>query len=124
MNSVGASAKGSGGLSSPPGRSGGPNASSSSCFSSGSPAPCWRFSSKCSRMASSKIPMVKILRGNLKPMRLSLRVRGHWDDRPTRARGAIAQLAERLDRTTSVSDLTAPAPLSKKAPLCRGFSLP
>lgn len=32
-------------------------------------------------------------------MRLSLRLRGLWDEPPSHARGAIAQLAERLDRT-------------------------
>ena len=52
-NSVGASANGS--CSS--GRAGGPNASSSSFFSSASSAPWARFSSRCSRIASSRMLM-------------------------------------------------------------------
>jgi hypothetical protein len=38
-------------------------------------------------------------------MRLSLRLRGNGSNFPATLRGAIAQLAERLDRTTSICDL-------------------
>ena len=52
-NSVGASAKGSGSS----GRCGGPKASSSSLLTSASSAPWARFSSRCSRIASSRMLM-------------------------------------------------------------------
>lgn len=47
-------------------------------------------------------------------MRLSLRLRGHWDDPPTPARGAIAQLAERLDRTQEVGGSNPPSSIFER----------
>ena len=52
--------------------------------------------------------------GNLKPMRLSFALRGRWDDPPTHALGAIAQLAERLDRTQKVGGSNPPSSISRR----------
>ncbi len=51
--------------------------------------------------------------GNLKPMRLSFALRGRWDDPPTHALGAIAQLAERLDRTQEVGGSNPPSSIRR-----------
>src|SRR3954471_12781969 len=59
-------------------------------------------------MASSRMPMAESQSGNLKPMRLSFALRGRWDDPPSPAFGAIAQLAERLDRTQEVGGSNPP----------------
>lgn len=42
-------------------------------------------------------------------MRLSFALRGRWDEPPTHALGAIAQLAERLDRTQEVGGSNPPS---------------
>jgi hypothetical protein len=60
--------------------------------------------------------------GNLKTMRLSLRLRGLWDEPPSHARGAIAQLAERLDRTQEVAGSN-PASSMLRSPRTAGASV-
>ena len=52
-------------------------------------------------------------------MRLSLLLRRLWDDPPSHARGAIAQLEERLDRTQEVAG-SSPASSMSRSPCTSG----
>ena len=54
-------------------------------------------------------------------MRLSFALRGRWDEPPTHALGAIAQLAERLDRTQEVGGSNPPSSIYEE-PALRGAS--
>ena len=60
--------------------------------------------------------------GNLKPMRLSFALRGRWDEPPSHALGAIAQLAERLDRTQEVGGSNPPSSIFRKSLHVGGFA--
>src|ERR1019366_1914944 len=86
----------------------GANASCSSRATSAGSAPRRRFSSRCSRIASSSSPIAHSL------------TRLHHLDFPKRApptgvHGAIAQLGERLDRTQEVGGSSPPSSTSAEA---------